>query len=106
MEDFTCSPDWRRISHKLHKLLVENASNLGRLLLRPFLALVIDVLHETLNELVLSVVLKIEILIFRRLASILRCVDEFATLIKVQIHYLEVNVGISHQLDLANAKHL
>jgi len=86
LEDFTCSPYWRRISHKLHELLVEDTCNLWRLLFRPFVALIIDILHETLNELVLCVVLEVEILILGGLAAILGRMTKLTTLIEVYIH--------------------
>ena len=76
------------------------------MLLGPLFALAVNIFHEALNELVLSVMLKIEILIFGGLAAVLGRVHKLAALVQVQIHHLQVNICISHQLDLANAKHL
>lgn len=95
------------VSHKLHEFVVEDARDLRGLVLDPCFTLVVDILHEALNELILRVVLQVEILVLRRLQAILRCMHEPPTLIQVQvIHLLQLNIGISQQLNIPNAHQL
>lgn len=105
--DLPGGSNWGSICNKLHEFVVEDASDFRWLLLGPFLALIVNILHKALNELVLSVVLKVETFVLGGLDSILRCVDELTAFVYVQsTHYFKINICICHQLNLANAEHL